>query len=555
MMEAVPDVPHPRVDRGAAAAAIFSVAAWLTHLVVVIAGPEPRVMAWLYDDCFYYVITAWHLSLQGISSFDGVTRTSGYHPLWMWICAGLVKLHHGLDLTLVRLCMGASALISVSLVMAALVWSLRRGKNAWLWTMALACSSYSAWNNGLTIMEWPLVVLSWTALHLQLLRVADHRRASAQGMLLALLTGVLLTLSRTDSGIITAAYVVGGLVLFLRSRHAAALQQSVAALLGAVAGLFVNAVYDRVMTGTWLQQSAIIKHLFAQVTVPFNPVPAIWQFLRVLLFLPRLELSADTTARMDRLAVVPVVVVIVTSMVFAVLRFRGLRDRWEQTSAQTRLTVTASVVGIAGYVLLDSFNSGAMYGWYTAPVTGFIVCLTSLAFRRMRSRTVAVVVVAVLMLNAWGFLYGDGNASGQYGEVLIGKYLHQRFGSAIMSGGDVGKPSFYNGGVMLNTDGLMNNEIVPYLQAGRIHCYLLERHVAYATGLGSISYTLEQRVRERRGDPQLPWQAVISHESDTFEGKHVDYFVIHPDAIRATGECDKPLPLSGFAHSGTSGSK
>ena len=555
MIEAAPVVPHTRVNRGAAAAAVVSVAAWLTHLVVVIAGPEPRVMAWLYDDCFYYIITAWHLSLQGISSFDGVTRTSGYHPLWMWICAGLVKLHHGLDLTLVRLCMSASALISISLVVGALVWSLRRGKNEWLWTLALACSSYSAWNNGLTIMEWPLVVLSWTALHLQLIRVADHRRASLQSMCLALLTGVLLTLSRTDSGIITAAYVAGGLALFLRSRHAAALQQSVAALLGAVVGLFVNAVYDRVMTGTWLQQSAIIKHLFAQVTVPFNPVPAIWQFLRVLLFLPRLELSAEVTARMDRLAVLPVGIVIFGGILFAFLRFRNLRDLWQQTSARTRLTVTASVMGIAGYVFLDSFNSGAMYGWYTAPVTGFLLCLTSLGFRRMRSRPVAILVVAILMLDAWGFLYGGGNAAGQYGEVLVGKYLHQRFGNAIMSGGDVGKPSFYNGGVMLNTDGLMNNEIVPYLQAGRIHCYLMERHVAYATGLGSISYTLEQRVRERHGDPQLLWPALISHESDTFEGHHVDFFVIHPDAIRATGECDKPLPLSRFAHSGTSSSK
>ena len=35
------------------------------------------------DDSFYYYRIAQHLSEGSFSTFDGITRTNGYHPLWM----------------------------------------------------------------------------------------------------------------------------------------------------------------------------------------------------------------------------------------------------------------------------------------------------------------------------------------------------------------------------------------------------------------------------------------------------------------------------------------
>ena len=40
-----------------------------------------------------------------------------------------------------------------------------------LWALGLATCSYSALNNGVTVMEFPLVVLVWLLLHILLLRV------------------------------------------------------------------------------------------------------------------------------------------------------------------------------------------------------------------------------------------------------------------------------------------------------------------------------------------------------------------------------------------------
>ena len=38
-----------------------------------------------YDDAFYYYQIAYHMAEGRFSTFDGVTRTNGYHPLWLFL--------------------------------------------------------------------------------------------------------------------------------------------------------------------------------------------------------------------------------------------------------------------------------------------------------------------------------------------------------------------------------------------------------------------------------------------------------------------------------------
>src|SRR5215471_18900214 len=44
------------------------------------------------DDAFYYVVTAQHYVSSGVFSFDGVTTTNGFQPLWMAIVVGLLEI-------------------------------------------------------------------------------------------------------------------------------------------------------------------------------------------------------------------------------------------------------------------------------------------------------------------------------------------------------------------------------------------------------------------------------------------------------------------------------
>ncbi|WGF86316.1 hypothetical protein [Marinivivus vitaminiproducens] len=60
------------------------------HIVFVMHDFEgPGWLSHFTDDVLYYVLPAEHLVQTGRSSFDGITLTNGYHPLWFVLIAGI----------------------------------------------------------------------------------------------------------------------------------------------------------------------------------------------------------------------------------------------------------------------------------------------------------------------------------------------------------------------------------------------------------------------------------------------------------------------------------
>ncbi len=516
--------------------------AWfMAHSITVILGSEQTVMQWLYDDAFYYLVTAKHLSEQHLSSFDGITVTSGYHPLWLWLCTLVYGLRGHLDLTYVRSCMALTLGITSVILLLTLRHAWVNRQTGLLWTIALAASSYSALNNGITAMEWPLVVLSWFLLHYVLLTGTDRTRGYAAVFLI----GIVGTLSRTDFGLIPACYFAATILLGLRNGIWIFTRRSAFALLGSATGLPVVFLYNHHMTGTWFQSSAEVKHLAANLSSPFNPVPAIWQFGRILLYLPRLDITQqfrDTVLPQTFLAVLVLAVLLA---IWAALRYKSRRTRLMPLAAShpaTSLTTTASILGTAAYLLLDGLNSQATFGWYTATVTGFVVILAANLLSRLRPATITVIAAPLLLANIAVSLWSGGNAKTQMQEVYAGKAMHAQHPGEVMGGGDVGKPSFYNNGNMFNLDGLMNNEVVPFLAAGRIHCYILQRHIAYLSDLGTITFPVTNAERAKHGESPLPWDLYFTPvDGGPVAGAAAPgsstYLKTNFDAIRGSGEC------------------
>lgn len=62
--------------------AIFSLAMSAVIAVPLLQGDRSYLAAFT-DDAFYYIETAKHIVQEGYSTFDGITHTNGYHPLWM----------------------------------------------------------------------------------------------------------------------------------------------------------------------------------------------------------------------------------------------------------------------------------------------------------------------------------------------------------------------------------------------------------------------------------------------------------------------------------------
>jgi hypothetical protein len=69
--------------------------AWLTLLplaaytVAVFARGYERILGFLEDDAAYYFVVAENIVRNGRSTFDGVTTTTGYHPLWLGVNVAL----------------------------------------------------------------------------------------------------------------------------------------------------------------------------------------------------------------------------------------------------------------------------------------------------------------------------------------------------------------------------------------------------------------------------------------------------------------------------------
>ena len=84
-----------------------------------------------YDDAFYYFQIAWYLAQGEFSTFDGgITRTNGYHPLWMflitpfyWILDKEAALF-GIKAFEITLMAGAAALVACAARLARLPWAL-----------------------------------------------------------------------------------------------------------------------------------------------------------------------------------------------------------------------------------------------------------------------------------------------------------------------------------------------------------------------------------------------------------------------------------------------
>ena len=58
------------------------------HLLL---GPEERLAFSFYDDAYYYLGVAKHLGAGDGSTFDGINRTNGYHPLWCGLIVPIVS--------------------------------------------------------------------------------------------------------------------------------------------------------------------------------------------------------------------------------------------------------------------------------------------------------------------------------------------------------------------------------------------------------------------------------------------------------------------------------
>jgi len=164
-------------------------AAMLLRCALVVLIPAARtadIVEYFYDDGYYYLSVAANLADLGRSTFDGLTLTNGYQPLWLLLLTGLAKLVGTAPHTLF-----AAAVILVSvIILAALAMGApwRRNEDGYL----PVCLSVAI---AVMVLRWPqpfigglettLLLPLLVLLVLRLARLTDPRQLYYLSALLA----------------------------------------------------------------------------------------------------------------------------------------------------------------------------------------------------------------------------------------------------------------------------------------------------------------------------------------------------------------------------------
>jgi hypothetical protein len=194
----------------------------LAHIYVSLV-PANSLMNWYTtDDAFYYFKTAQNIGLGRDISFDGISRTNGFHPLWMIICVPiftLANLNLILPLRLVVLLAGM-----MNAATAVLIWRLfKENKAAFAGAVAALFWAFSVRVHSITVtlgMESTVNALTVTLLiymasQLDLKKEAGTLRE--RDFLNLGIAAIFTFLSRIDNGFVIAAVLIWALLKHFNS--------------------------------------------------------------------------------------------------------------------------------------------------------------------------------------------------------------------------------------------------------------------------------------------------------------------------------------------------
>lgn len=419
------------------------------------------------DDGFYYLQTARQFFHLHRWSFDGgISLTSGFHLAWAYLIA------------LISVCVPSTSLLTAVLLVSVLIvhggawaaWRRLRG-DAWgLLVLAVLVSSVNVAFQSVSLVEWPLVVLA-AGVYAALL-AKDDGPPSAWALFAAGLGG---SLARSDFGLFPAALAWIALVRVRTPGGKARLWASAVGLAGASVGVLAVLAHSWIFTGHWLQGSAQTKLYFA-AQGGFNAFMA----ERILLHLLTGQYFDISLRNPAGLALV------IGQAVLLGYAWVRLRPRLAAFGAGFQQLALASALALAAYHVLYCFSGGVQL-WYSAdqvvPVGILLVaigrCLPSVGVRRAFAwGLTGLCAINVVALHARRRPLYDG----QWSQVEAGRYVKEH--AAELDQGRIGAwnagvLSYYQGGHVVNLDGLVNNDIFPYMRTGRTACYLADQGIVY----------------------------------------------------------------------------
>ncbi len=451
---------------------ILAIWLFLDVFSVLIAPPENLVCR-LEDDAFFYCTIARNTVAEGIISFDGFSKTNGFHPLWM---GTLIAVNSAVPDS-INFLRAVSILSALLMFTAGLVAVRILRKQYSLVVILLTFIILFRYVRDFTHLAMETSILLPLAIYA--LYLLDRISQSSSKRSLLLLGGILplVGLARLDAALLALLIGVWAVVLRKDRLSSALLLFSPGIIIG-LAYLIVNKIYFN----SWMSVSSGIK----SSSLGFNT-----------LFAKQLFLFSDPMGLRSPWGLF---------LLFFILSFVAISFR----------NVRPSVKVVSLFLILFTISQlflspWRLWFWYAYPAVLFTVFVLPLMleklvhFLKLPSRLLKVVSSILLILACtlsvtWGWNYKEGNPEDfRARNMLIAEELNlQMDDSTLIAIGDrAGSFAYFFRGGVVQMEGLAGSaELVDFIQQKMLHSYLVQQGIDYIISWTGPHNQLEYSVWE-----------------------------------------------------------
>jgi hypothetical protein len=453
-------------------------------IAVSIEASLPELIDSFFDDAYYYFEVAQNIARGQGSTFDGISLTNGYHPLWMLLLVPIFKL--GLD--------HAGALIMVRLLQSA-IWSASVGI---VFIMASRLGARVAFSPALVVLVylsdfWFAGMESGLALLLLAAALISTRRWAsplppgsgrwATGSLLAMAV-----LARLDLVFAVGVVVVWGM-LSAPERHAIPkLRATLAISMPTAAVLMVYLALNLVVFGVPTPVSGMAKSLGG----PFLNL----EVVRV--FLGHTPIQAPVVGDFSAgvllgLTVVPAIVLLRRNAVGSGQLLGWSRDASRWLEAVLWVLIASCCVQLGYFTFTSSWPLWRWYYYYLPLLMVVAIavlaqwCLQRFGHSRGGTTIVSLLmsVILVVVLVRWLQYRFDLDRTGSWNyqthSVELAEFLNTFPADAVFAMGDrAGSLSYLLERPLIQLEGLVNSaEYLDAVKSGEAHRFLQQHGIDY----------------------------------------------------------------------------
>jgi hypothetical protein len=309
------------------------------------------------------------------------------------------------------------------------------------------------------------------------------------------------SVNRTDFGLFPFFILASSLLLHLYAADGRSVRAALWGFGGAVAGVLFTFVHSYALSGEFLQSSARMKSHWGQVYGS--------NYLGVRMILEQL-IGLEGALLLLAIAVAGIAMLLLK-------RGRYLpREADLLATTQSRrglILVVASALSLVGYALYYAYNA-EIQPWYSANLLApiFLLFLGGFLFldRILQKRRVAIgltlVATLIVIKNLVGlYPISEANAPWPHQRAMLaaGRYLAGQELEGGVGAWNAGIIGYYEGGHVINLDGLTNNDIYEYAVTHRLPDYIESHDIRYVVDFDATINHPYFQMRGGYDDPQF----------------------------------------------------